>query len=246
MSLTAYSILGKLNMNLWELQMIIKPIVTALAALALASAANAVTLTTGTSISSPTNFNGFEGIGSTSSFPSNTPYTEGGITVTYVDPATIISSTYAATHGGQGNFGWSVNPTGNGYTDVKLSSGADFQAISFLVGTTGSSPPYPFNYEVLKDGVVVLTGSAPVNSPSAMSLFGFTGGGFDELRLQVRLANSPIFRPGSIESGSYDSFAAITAVPEPSTWAMMLLGFAGVSFMAYRRSRKDQGLALAA
>ena len=38
----------------------------------------------------------------------------------------------------------------------------------------------------------------------------------------------------------------ISAVPEPSTWAMMLIGFAGVGFMAYRRSRKDQGLALAA
>jgi len=24
-------------------------------------------------------------------------------------------------------------------------------------------------------------------------------------------------------------------VPEPSTWAMMILGFAGVGFMAYRR-----------
>ena len=35
-------------------------------------------------------------------------------------------------------------------------------------------------------------------------------------------------------------------IPEPSTWAMMILGFAGVGFMAYRRSRKDQGLALAA
>jgi hypothetical protein len=28
------------------------------------------------------------------------------------------------------------------------------------------------------------------------------------------------------------------AVPEPSTWAMMLLGFAGVGFMAYRRKAK--------
>ncbi|MBR0691430.1 PEP-CTERM sorting domain-containing protein [Bradyrhizobium manausense] len=27
----------------------------------------------------------------------------------------------------------------------------------------------------------------------------------------------------------------ITAVPEPSTWAMMILGFAGVSFLTYRR-----------
>jgi len=29
-----------------------------------------------------------------------------------------------------------------------------------------------------------------------------------------------------------------TAVPEPSTWAMMILGFAGVGFMAYRRRRR--------
>jgi hypothetical protein len=35
------------------------------------------------------------------------------------------------------------------------------------------------------------------------------------------------------------SFPTVTpAVPEPSTWAMMLLGFAGVGFMAYRRKSK--------
>jgi len=32
------------------------------------------------------------------------------------------------------------------------------------------------------------------------------------------------------------------AVPEPSTWAMMILGFAGVGFMAYRRRRIAYGL----
>lgn len=30
---------------------------------------------------------------------------------------------------------------------------------------------------------------------------------------------------------------AISAVPEPSTWAMMILGFAGVGFMTYRRRK---------
>jgi hypothetical protein len=30
----------------------------------------------------------------------------------------------------------------------------------------------------------------------------------------------------------------VSAVPEPSTWAMMFLGFAGVGFMAYRRKSK--------
>jgi hypothetical protein len=29
-----------------------------------------------------------------------------------------------------------------------------------------------------------------------------------------------------------------SAVPEPSTWAMMILGFAGIGFMAYRRKNK--------
>ena len=31
------------------------------------------------------------------------------------------------------------------------------------------------------------------------------------------------------------SSAIVAAVPEPSTWAMMILGFAGVGYMAYRR-----------
>jgi hypothetical protein len=38
-------------------------------------------------------------------------------------------------------------------------------------------------------------------------------------------------------------FAIASAVPEPSTWAMMVLGFAGVSFMTYRR-RKVATLAI--
>jgi hypothetical protein len=38
--------------------------------------------------------------------------------------------------------------------------------------------------------------------------------------------------------------ATISAVPEPSTWAMMILGFVGVAFVAYRR--RGQAAALAA
>jgi hypothetical protein len=40
--------------------------------------------------------------------------------------------------------------------------------------------------------------------------------------------------------------AVFAAVPEPSTWAMMILGFAGVGYMAYRRSRKNSAMALSA
>ena len=38
---------------------------------------------------------------------------------------------------------------------------------------------------------------------------------------------------------------AVSAVPELSTWAMMLLGFAGVGFIAYRRSKKAAAAATA-
>ena len=34
-------------------------------------------------------------------------------------------------------------------------------------------------------------------------------------------------------------FAVGGAVPEPSTWAMMLAGFAGLGFAGYRASRKS-------
>ena len=34
------------------------------------------------------------------------------------------------------------------------------------------------------------------------------------------------------------SITGVDAVPEPSTWAMMILGFAGIGFMAYRRKSK--------
>ncbi|SIO46548.1 PEP-CTERM protein-sorting domain-containing protein [Bradyrhizobium erythrophlei] len=33
-------------------------------------------------------------------------------------------------------------------------------------------------------------------------------------------------------------FSGVSAVPEASTWAMLLLGFAGIAFMAYRRKLK--------
>jgi hypothetical protein len=42
---------------------------------------------------------------------------------------------------------------------------------------------------------------------------------------------------------TYEFYYAFTvgsvgAIPEPSTWAMMILGFAGVGFMTYRRKNK--------
>jgi PEP-CTERM motif len=41
------------------------------------------------------------------------------------------------------------------------------------------------------------------------------------------------------------SIEGIAAVPEPSTWAMLLIGFAGIGFGAYRRSRQSGSISQA-
>ena len=83
---------------------------------------------------------------------------------------------------------------------------------------------------------------APVGVSNAF-LFN-SAGGFD-VPASMALKNAS-------EPNSYSDFGAaggptyqipVAAVPEPSTWAMIILGFAGMGFMAYRRSRKDQALA---
>ena len=46
-------------------------------------------------------------------------------------------------------------------------------------------------------------------------------------------------------SGCIAVFSDISAVPEASTWAMMILGFAGVGFMAYRRRNQTAAFRVA-
>jgi hypothetical protein len=54
-----------------------------------------------------------------------------------------------------------------------------------------------------------------------------------------------ITNPGgpNLEDGTFTIGTGVPAVPEPSTWAMMILGFCGLGFMAYRR--KDAALRMA-
>jgi PEP-CTERM motif len=54
----------------------------------------------------------------------------------------------------------------------------------------------------------------------------------------------PNFILGRSPAGAWGpaQVSQISAVPEPSTWAMMILGFAGIGFMAYRRKSKPAAL----
>ena len=52
------------------------------------------------------------------------------------------------------------------------------------------------------------------------------------------------FLPDNLGGVSLDINPINSAVPEPATWAMMILGFAGVGFMAYRRKSKPALMAV--
>jgi hypothetical protein len=45
--------------------------------------------------------------------------------------------------------------------------------------------------------------------------------------------------------GRNESTILASAVPEPSTWAMMILGFCGLGFMAYRRKQSESAFSVA-
>jgi hypothetical protein len=90
----------------------------------------------------------------------------------------------------------------------------------------------------------------------------FRGGGLDKIGV-VGVGNiligtagqmysgseaSPVFGVGSFSGfdTAHDTNATVTftAVPELSTWTMMLTGFAGLGFVGYRSSRKSATLAV--
>jgi hypothetical protein len=53
--------------------------------------------------------------------------------------------------------------------------------------------------------------------------------------VQLVADNDGGLAPGSFLTGTGSFAAAVAPVPEPSTWAMMIIGFLGLGFMAYRR-----------
>jgi hypothetical protein len=87
------------------------------------------------------------------------------------------------------------------------------------------------SFTVLGGGPSSAWGGVPL-SPSGNAVFGREGNGLVMFNGSISSISwtNPTFE-------NYYGFTVgeVGAVPEPSTWAMMLLGFASVGFLAYRR-----------
>ena len=96
----------------------------------------------------------------------------------------------------------------------------------------------PDNYNTVEvyNGATLLSVSS-FTFPGSPGYVNFTAGGGEQFtRVEFKSASC------CFEMDNFAATAAVSAVPEPSTWAMLILGFAGVGFMEYRRRHRMAGL----
>jgi hypothetical protein len=134
-----------------------------------------------------------------------------------------------------------IPASGTGFKNVLLSSFPDVVP-SFTFNVGGGS------FTVDDPNAAIQYNNGHFNGFSVNDDFSFAGNNY-VLQIYggiiaVRLASDPVgqsFLNGYINigdnnvTGQTPFIPQVGAVPEPSTWAMMILGFAGVGFMAYRR-----------
>jgi hypothetical protein len=155
-------------------------------------------------------------------------YTVGNITPTgnlYLAPTGLFSASHALW-----NFDYSVNPgtqslagTTALITIKDIGNGTTTSFDPSAIGDNAHNSDSVNGYQNSENAIFGFLG--PLYSPSANDLFQF----------DFTLAGGSLQAPLAVEA-----FVQVgSGVPEPSTWAMLILGFASVGFASYRRSRQS-------
>jgi PEP-CTERM motif len=130
---------------------------------------------------------------------------------------------------------FSITLSGDGNPVVLTPSDASVYLYASALSATQSQLLFNFDASL---GDFAFTGTPPGGSYSYLDI-GIQHGGQGPTDYEAILLSTEQSIP---ESGQQ---VIATAVPEPSTWAMMLLGFAGLGFMACRRRGKASSMAAA-
>jgi PEP-CTERM motif len=97
------------------------------------------------------------------------------------------------------------------------------------------------------NSISISMGAFTLTGTELATMFGADGGGN-----QVDPAGNQLIRITGLDPFTTASFSStrnafeftLANVPEPSTWAMMVLGFAGLGYAAFRRNSKGRALAI--
>jgi len=139
------------------------------------------------------------------------------------------------------NFDYSVNPNIGGHVDLTGLSQ------SLTITNLGNGALYSFDPSLFDNAT---NGGAPGGYQNSEKIsFNFLNAG------AISPNDNLMFNPNQndtfkivldVGTTSVAEFVQIgSGVPEPSTWAMMILGFFGVGFMAYRRKQDGPALRIA-
>jgi hypothetical protein len=158
-------------------------------------------------------------------------------------PGFIINAgtggTFTVTATGQGPY----DSSDDTYIGVTNNSGGPVSSIAL------SSTATIFAFE--GDGITTFAGGGTQNAQDP-SGYGGPNGFFTNIVGNTGTVNfiTPIPNGGtdffSLEedlTGAGGGLVVGSAVPEPSTWAMMIIGFAGLAFLTYRRKRNGSAFA---
>lgn len=167
------------------------------------------------------------------------------------NPATATTTDISIT-GGNGfaqvaDADW-ANPTGKDPTPaadnlmaVIMNPDPNFYSYEFSIQTlAGAASINVFYMLTSAPGVWIVAGSSPLPDGNGDTQFIFNpngdpSGSVDQILIS---SSSPIFH---IKQNSIELTGMVPSVPEPATWSLMLLGFAGAG-VALRRNRKRKPL----
>jgi PEP-CTERM motif len=135
----------------------------------------------------------------------------------------------AASSGNYGAYFGPVNSTGSISQTLSTTTGGTYQ-ISFDLSNDGGATTF---YEVLFGGVSLFSATnAPAFNFTTFSTTSVASSASTALTFNFR--NDPSFF--SLDNVAVTAIAPVTgAVPEPATWAMMLIGFGGMGVSLRRR-----------
>jgi PEP-CTERM motif-containing protein len=219
-------------------KLVLKKNLMALTTLACAFAANGAPVLQRTDFipdATRSHFSGFESIPNNGTFYTggSGPYVEDGIRVRQVngDPGNDIWI-HCSCGVFEGNNAWYPNGGGSGYTEISMADGSQFIDFGFYAGT-GSLQRRVY-FDLLLEGVSVLSGSTATPTLSSFEYIGFSGGGYDTIRIR-----DPWWGGTNVYDGhttlTLDALETRSAqIPEPATLALIGTAFVALGFARRR------------
>jgi hypothetical protein len=164
--------------------------------------------------------------------------------VATIAPASAAVETFDFTLTGVPAQGQSAGPSGSGTITGTLETNGSV-LVTGITGTVDGQSIDGLSHSLGEDQLIFPTSTEVVDGNG----LGFSVGTAGET---VGIFESSNKTPAGVFEDvasnarvGFGEFTLTAAVPEPSTWAMMILGFCGLGFMAYRRKQSGAALSVA-